>query len=278
MNHARAVWRYRADDHPQVEPIPAFADNYIWLLSDPVRRCAAVVDPGDAEPALAILRARSLTLSSILLTHHHRDHAGGVARLVAETGARVFGPAGEPIAGVDQALDDGDTIAPWSGGPAARVLDIPGHTRGHIAYLFATIGDDERPVLFCGDTLFAAGCGRIFEGTPAQMLSSLDRLAALPGPTLVCCAHEYTLSNLRFARAAEPDSATVAERLTEALAIREAGLPTLPSSIAIELASNPFLRAAEPAVQASVAAETGHCPVDRLQSFSELREWKNRFR
>jgi hydroxyacylglutathione hydrolase len=278
MNHSQAGWRFRAGDHPQVEPLPAFADNYIWLLSDPVKRCAAVVDPGDAEPVLAALHQRSWSLSSILLTHHHRDHAGGVAHLVAETGARVFGPAAETIAGVDQALEDGNKISPWDGGPSAHVLDIPGHTRGHIAYLFAQIGEDQRPVLFCGDTLFAAGCGRIFEGTPAQMLSSLDRLAALPGPTLVFCAHEYTVSNLRFARAAEPDSAPVAERLAEALAIREAGLPTLPSSIAIELASNPFLRAAEPGVWASVTAETGHPPADRLQSFSALREWKNRFR
>lgn len=279
MIQERSVWRFRAGDHRLIAPIPAFTDNYIWLITDPDSPRAAVVDPGDAVPVLDALSKRQRSLSSILLTHHHRDHAGGVSELVAATGARVFGPGAEAIAGVDEALRGGDTVQPWRDGPYAEVLDIPGHTRGHIAYLFRKMGEeDSRPVLFCGDTLFAAGCGRIFEGTPAQMLDSLDRLTELPAETLVYCAHEYTVSNLRFARVAEPDSLSVAERLAEALEIRSAGWPTLPSTIAIERASNPFLRAAEPGVRASVGAQVGRHPADRLDSFSALREWKNGFR
>jgi len=273
-----AQWQFRAADHPQVEAIPAFNDNYIWLLHDPERREAAVVDPGDAEPVLLALEQRALTLRSILITHHHRDHTGGVEMLVRRLGARVFGPAAESIAGLDQRLADGDTIPIWSDGPIARIVGIPGHTSGHIAYCLDSMGSDRRPLLFCGDTLFAAGCGRVFEGTPAQMLDSLDRLAALPAETLVYCAHEYTVGNLRFAQAADLDSQSVKARIEEAIDLRAAGLPTLPSSIGIERQSNPFLRAGEPGVQAGVRAHLGAPPADRLACFAALREWKNAFR
>jgi len=273
-----AQWQVRAADHPQVEAIPAFNDNYIWLLHDPESREAAVVDPGDAEPVLLALEQRALTLSSILITHHHRDHTGGIEMLVRRLGARVFGPSAEAIAGLDQRLVDGDAIPIWNDGPIAKIIEIPGHTSGHIAYCLDPIGPDPRPLLFCGDTLFAAGCGRVFEGTPAQMLDSLDRLAGLAPETLVYCAHEYTVGNLRFALAAEPDSQSVRARLGEALTLRSAGLPTLPSSIGIERQSNPFLRAGEPGVRAGVRAHLGTPPADRLACFAALREWKNAFR
>lgn len=278
MNPDSAHWQFRAADHPLVEAIPAFSDNYIWLLHDPESRQAAVVDPGDAEPVLFALEQRALTLRSILITHHHRDHTGGIETLARRLGARVFGPAAESIAGLDQRLVDGDLIPIWRDGPIARIIEIPGHTSGHIAYWLGPVGSDPRPMVFCGDTLFAAGCGRVFEGTPLQMLGSLDRLAALPPETLVYCAHEYTVGNLRFARAAEPNSESVRARLEEALNLRTAGLPTLPSSIGIERQSNPFFRAGEPDVEAAVRSHLGKPPADRLACFAALREWKNTFR
>jgi hydroxyacylglutathione hydrolase len=278
MNIDSTQWRFRAADHPQVEAIAAFSDNYIWLLHDPQGRQAAVVDPGDAEPVLATLQRLGLQLSSILITHHHRDHTGGIEQLVHECGARVFGPATETIAGLDQPLVDGDSVEVWSGGPVARVIGIPGHTLGHIAFTFSQFGIDPRPVLFCGDTMFAAGCGRVFEGTPAQMLASLDRLAALDPATLVYCAHEYTVGNLRFARATEPAGSLVEARLEEALRMRAAGLATLPSTIGIEKVTNPFLRADSPGLRNGIQQRLGRPPVDRLECFSALRDWKNGFR
>jgi hydroxyacylglutathione hydrolase len=251
-----------------VEPIPAFDDNYLWLL---VRgRDAAVVDPGDASPVLARLQQRGLALRTILVTHHHGDHVGGVAALARSTGALVCGPRGESIPARDVALGGGERIEVL--GETFDVLDVPGHTLGHIAYHAPA-----PRLLFCGDTLFAAGCGRLFEGTPAQMTASLARLAGLPADTRVHCAHEYTLSNLRFALAVEPGSAALRERQRQCAARRERGEPTVPSTIADELATNPFLRCGEPAVRRAAEARAGRSLPTTEAVFALLREWKNVF-
>lgn len=268
---------HRAQPHPQIEAIRAFSDNYIWLIRAPDARAAAVVDPGDAGPVEAVLDQHGLELSAIVLTHHHPDHTGGVARLKAR-GAFVIGPRDEQIEGVDRRVAGGDTVEVAPLGLELEVIDVPGHTRGHIAYHAQRLGEDPRPLLFSGDTLFAGGCGRVFEGTPEQMLSSLQRLAALPEQTLVYCAHEYTLSNLRFAAAVEPGSAEIGERLQEVVRAREQGLATVPSSLGVELATNPFLRTTQPAVCAAAAARLGREPASEVECFATLREWKNVFR
>jgi len=271
-------WRFAPEPHPCVEAIDAFADNYIWLLRAPQGRQAVVVDPGDAGPVERALAERGLHLSAILLTHHHPDHVGGVQALAERWRPVVYGPATEAIDGIDRRLAGGDAIVVDGIGAAMEVLDVPGHTRGHIAYVVRPFGGDPRPLLFCGDTLFAAGCGRLFEGTPAQMLDSLDRLAALDPATLVYCTHEYTLSNLRFAAAAEPGGEAVLARLDEARRMREAGTRTVPSSIAIERETNPFLRSGEAALRPAIAGRLGHAPVSRLEAFTALRAWKDVYR
>jgi hydroxyacylglutathione hydrolase len=251
-----------------IAPIRAFKDNYIWCL----RRddLAAVVDPGDAAPVLDYLAAEGLELRAILATHHHPDHVGGIARLLAKYNVPVFGPSRENIPGIAHRLSQGDEIAVPGLDLRFRVIDVPGHTAGHIAYY----GEG---VLFCGDTLFSCGCGRLFEGTAAQMHESLSRLAALPPETLVFCAHEYTLSNLRFARAADPANPAVAEREASARAALERGRPSLPSRLKEELAANPFLRAAEPALAASASRHAGRALSDPVQVFAALRQWKDNF-
>jgi hydroxyacylglutathione hydrolase len=271
-------WHYTAPAHPLVHTIPAFSDNYLWLVQSPDSNRAAVVDPGDAEPILRALESRGLSLVCILLTHHHADHAGGVAELVARTGARVVGPATPKIPTVTEPVAHGARVDPGLGSAPARVIAVPGHTLDHIAYLFPSLGSDPRPLLFCGDTLFAAGCGRVFEGTPGEMLASLDTLAALAPATMVFCAHEYTLSNLRFAAAAEPKSVEVAKRLGEASQMREAGLATVPSSIAIERETNPFLRVDQPALAEQAALRLGRASASRVETFATIRQWKNEFR
>ncbi|MCU0765192.1 MAG: hydroxyacylglutathione hydrolase [Burkholderiaceae bacterium] len=256
--------------HPDfaVEPVPAFDDNYIWLI---VRgRDAAVVDPGDAAPVLRRLEQRALALRTILVTHHHGDHVGGVARLARATGASVHGPRGEPIPALDVPLAGGERIDVL--GEAFDVLAVPGHTLGHIAYHAPALR-----MLFCGDTLFAAGCGRLFEGTAVQMAASLARLAALAGDTRVYCAHEYTAANLRFAREVEPGSAALLGRQRACAALRERGEPTVPSTMADELATNPFLRCAEPAVRGAAEARAGRSLPTTEAVFAVLREWKNAF-
>lgn len=257
----------------QIDALPAFSDNYLWLLQDPTSRHCAVVDPGDAAPVLAWLAAHpGWQLCDILVTHHHADHVGGVEQLKRATDARVLGPAKERIPARDLALDGGERVEVL--GLPFDVLAVPGHTLGHIAYYHPSA---EQSLLFCGDTLFAAGCGRIFEGTAAQMYESLRRLAALPGNTRVYCAHEYTLSNLRFAQAVEPDNPDVARRLAEVSQWRAAGRISLPSTIALELATNPFLRSHEPAVAKKVDERDGPLEPAPSAVFASLRAWKDRF-
>jgi len=251
-------------------PIPAFADNYIWLLRQ--ERAAAVVDPGDAAPVIAYLEREGLALTAVLATHHHGDHVGGIPALLARFAAPVFGPARETIPGRTRAMANGNVVTVPGLPVTLTAIDIPGHTAGHIAYF----GDiDGTPSLFCGDTLFAAGCGRLFEGTPSQMWASLSSLAALPDPTRVYCGHEYTLSNLRFARVVEPDNADVRERQRSEQAKRDRGEPTLPSTIGLERATNPFLRVQIPAVSAAARRHAGRPLVDDVDAFAALRAWKN---
>ena len=251
--------------------LPAFADNYIWMLHD--GRQALVVDPGDAAPVEAALDAHGLTLQAILVTHHHPDHVGGIDRLRPRLGGPVQGPARERIPAPFEPRREGDVFATL--GLRFEVLEVPGHTAGHIAYLTRDAGPD--PVLFCGDTLFSGGCGRLFEGTAAQLHTSLQRLAALPGRTRVCCTHEYTVSNLRFACAVEPGNDAAARHLRHCEDLRAQGAITLPSSIDLERQINPFLRCEEPAVAAAARLE-GAADDSPVAVFAALREWKNRFR
>lgn len=252
-------------------PLPAFNDNYMWVLHN--GRRALVVDPGESEGVLTWLGSEGIALDAILVTHHHGDHTGGVDTLRQATGAQVIGPAREVVPEPLQRVADGDTIELL--GLRFEVLDVPGHTSGHIAYHCADV--DGQPLLFCGDTLFSAGCGRLFEGTPQQMLASLDRLAALPDNTRVCCTHEYTLSNLRFARAVDPDNADLLAYEQHCQSLRERNLPTLPSSIGLEKQINPFLRVRAPALSEAARRHAPETPSDALGVFTTLRAWKNVF-
>ena len=233
---------------------------------------ALVVDPGDAQPVFHALQQHGLQLEAILVTHHHADHVGGVDALRDATGATVFGPARERIPAPLHKLRQGDSITAL--GITFDIFDVPGHTAGHIAY-FAPDWDGA-PLLFCGDTLFSGGCGRLFEGTPAQMLASLTALAALPGNTRVCCTHEYTLGNLKFARVVEPDNAALAQYQAECVAKRAADVPTLPSSMALELEINPFLRTRCATVRRAALAFDAST-LDEASVLGALRTWKNQF-
>ena len=251
-------------------PLPALADNYIWMLHD--GQSAWVVDPGDADPVFQALAAHQLRLAGILVTHHHADHTAGVAALRAATGAQVYGPRLEKMPEPLVRLGQDDTVEVL--GLAFQVIEVPGHTAGHIAYYCAAV--DDAPVLFCGDTLFSGGCGRLFEGTPVQMLASLEKLAALPGNTRVCCTHEYTLSNLRFALAVEPGNQALVAYQQRCLALRESRQPTLPSTISVERSINPFLRSSEPEIAASAHRfDQALCASQGV--FATLRTWKNQF-
>ena len=255
----------------QIDALPAFNDNYLWLLQDARSRRCAVVDPGDAAPVRSWLDAHpDWQLSDILVTHHHFDHVGGVAELKTATGARVYGPASEQIPDRDIALAGNETIEvlglPW------QIIAVPGHTLGHIAYYQA-----DQHLLMCGDTLFAAGCGRLFEGTAVQMHASLQRLAALPDITQVYCTHEYTLSNLRFAQVVEPGNPEIQARFEQVSHWRAEGRISLPSSIALERATNPFLRIEQAEVIDSLARVDGRRSNDAEAVFAGLRAWKDRF-
>jgi len=259
----------------EIVPLSAFKDNYIWTLR--AGNSAAVVDPGEAGPVKEYLARERLALVAILATHHHPDHVGGIAELVAMTRVPVFGPKGEPIPALTHPVGQGDKVeipelkaASTAQAPSFDVLDIPGHTRAHVAYY----GLES---LFCGDTLFACGCGRVFEGTAEQMLSSLSKLAALPDETRVYCGHEYTLANIKFARAVDPGNRELAAREERATRLRAAGRPTLPSSLGEERATNPFLRCAEPVVVESANKYLGARVADPVRVFAAIREWKNRF-
>jgi len=252
----------------KIIPISAYDDNYIWLIRN--EHYAAVVDPGDADPVLKYLNQEGLQLTAILITHHHADHVGGNADLLAQFDVPVYGPSHERIDMMTHPLSEGDEVHLPLLELRFKVLDIPGHTSGHIGYYGANS-------LFCGDTLFGCGCGRLFEGTPAQMHASLDKLAHLPDETRVYCAHEYTLSNIRFAKAVEPDNAALLNREVLDQQARANNLPTLPSTIGLEKATNPYLRCNEPAVIEAACNQAGRPLSSTTDIFAAIREWKNRF-
>jgi len=252
--------------------VRAFEDNYIWVIRGTSPDQAVLVDPGDAAPVLDALPRLGLTLAAILCTHHHGDHVGGVPELRRHfPGVPVFGPAHEAIEGVTHPLADGDRVDLPGLGLNFQVLEVPGHTRGHIAYY-------GHGWLFCGDTLFSAGCGRLFEGTPEQMHASLARLAALPGETLIFCAHEYTLANLRFALTVEPDNSAALAYRREAETRRARNEPTIPSTLAREQEINPFLRSSVPKVRQAAEKHAGKGLADSVLVFAAVRQWKDNFR
>lgn len=252
----------------EVIPLRALSDNYVWTIRD--GKCAAVVDPGDARPVMTYLEREKLELVAILNTHHHNDHVGGNAGLLARWKVPVFGPHDERIAEVTHRLKGGERCTLPHFGIEFGVMEIPAHTRSHIAFYGASM-------VFSGDTLFAAGCGRLFEGTPGQMHDALTRLMRLPDDTRVYCGHEYTVANIRFARAVEPDNAALLELEGKAKKLREQNLPTVPSTIAQEKATNPFVRVREPAVIAAASKHAGKSLADPVAVLGEIREWKNGF-
>ena len=261
----------------RITALPAFVDNYIWLVER--AGYAVVVDPGDARPVLQILQSRQLKLAAVLATHHHLDHVGGIAQIVAAHPAPVFGPRGEAarIPTLTERVGDGDRVKIPELDMECEVLEIPGHTLGHIAYHCPRTAT-EPARLFCGDTLFSAGCGRLFEGTAQQLHNSLQRLNALDAATEVYCMHEYTLANLAFAGTVEPQNADVASHRQRVQELRSRGLPSLPSTLDLERRVNPFLRVGEPAIMAALTARLGHAPPDPTSAFAALRTWKDGFR
>lgn len=255
----------------QIEPISAFSDNYIWLLHDDARGEAWVVDPGDAQPVIDTLEQLGLDLTGVIITHHHFDHVGGLDTLCGKYDCQVYGPHNPGITQVTDRLAQGDTAQVL--GLAFTVIEVPGHTMDHIAYFH----DGEQPILLCGDTLFAGGCGRVFEGTAPMMHNSLQSLASLPASTRVYCAHEYTLANLAFASAVEPDNTALQQRVLAAEATRARNEATVPSTLELELATNPFLRCetedliASLRRQGKLEGETGD------EVFATVRGWKDNF-
>lgn len=251
----------------RIVPVSALRDNYIWAICA-ANRCVAV-DPGEATPLRRFLADEGLCLAAILLTHRHADHQGAAAELASD-GIPVYGPPSEAMPCVTHPLHDSERFSLEGFDAPFEVLAVPGHTEEHIAFLHAGH-------LFCGDTLFAAGCGRLLGGNAAQLLASLKRLAGLPPDTAMCCAHEYTLANLRFALAAEPDNSALHARITRCEALRAANQPTLPSRLAEELATNPFLRSEEATVRQALEGHWGASFASPLERFAALRRWKDQF-
>ncbi len=247
--------------------LPAFTDNYIWCYRGANGR-SVVVDPGDAAPVLQAV-ADGLDIAAILITHHHPDHIGGLTELKQHLDVPVYGPDDKRISGVDTHVGEGDCIK-LEGFAPLHVWHLPAHTRSHIAYY-------DGNVLFCGDTLFSLGCGRLFEGSAEQLLSALDRIAALPDDTLICCTHEYTLANARFARVVEPNNAAREDYIAHVEVKRARGEPSLPSTVRCEKACNPFLRVNDADTLSGLAAQLGNLPESRLQRLAQLRAWKDRF-
>ena len=261
----------------QITAINAFSDNYIWCMYDDQSQQAVIVDPGDAAPVKAALDTLGLKLTAILITHHHFDHTGGIDDLLADAPVPVYGPHNQEIPQITHRLAENDTLQVL--GLDFRAIEIPGHTLDHIA-LFCS-DNPTAPILFSGDTLFAGGCGRVFEGNPAMMLDSLTKLAQLPSDTRVYCAHEYTLANLAFAAAVEPDNQPLQQRITHDSQLREKSMPTIPSTIGIELATNPFLRCAEAVVidraEQRSPLDSPQLNSDPAEVFSIIRAWKDDF-
>lgn len=257
-----------------IHPIPAFSDNYIWIATESSGNRACVVDPGDAAPVIDYLEANNLTLTDIFITHHHPDHTGGIEQLSAKYSPRIVGPQASNIQGLTDTVAEGDQIALFD--HAFSVIEVPGHTLDHIAF-FCNNDSNNSPILFCGDTLFAAGCGRLFEGTPLMMFESLAKLTALSANTKVYCTHEYTMANLQFALAADPENELLKNRIVAEQEKRDAGTPTLPSSVELELATNPFLRCLNPALVKSAENQLGRNPDNEVEVFAALRSWKDNF-
>lgn len=254
-----------------ITPISAFNDNYIWTLGTTGSQDVAVIDPGDGQVVSDYLNNHSLRLAAILITHHHYDHTDGVAQLVAEQGCPVYGPADSPFNGITEPLRDGDTLTLL--GQHLRIYAVPGHTLDHISYFQA----DGTPQLFCGDTLFLAGCGRLFEGTPEQMHRAMELFAGMPDNTQVYCTHEYSLANLAFAAAVEPDNEAIAEAIAKCQGLRADNTPTLPTSIGVEKTINPFMRSSVDAVKQSAERHSGLLLNSDTEVFTAIREWKNNF-
>lgn len=259
-----------------IHPIPAFTDNYIWALVDQQRRQAVVVDPGDPGPVEDYLANQGLSLVQILITHHHPDHTGGLPQLIAAHAPEVIGPDNHHIRGITHTVHEGDSVTVL--GVDFSTIEVPGHTLDHIAfYADSNSNHQSAAILFCGDTLFAAGCGRLFEGRPEQMYKSLGKLRQLPAETLVYCTHEYTLANLKFARAADPENAELQARVVTETEKRKQDEPTLPSSIALELTTNPFLRCHNQQIQRQLARQGMDADNDPVAIFTALRQWKDNF-
>lgn len=252
-------------------PLPAFSDNYIWMLTKDDHPGMVIIDPGDATVVLNAMERYQRPLTAILITHHHPDHTGGVNELHKQFSTPVYGPANSPFTGITHPLTTGDEIKIL--GNQLHVQQAPGHTLDHLLYFSAT----PTPQLFCGDTLFLAGCGRLFEGTPAQMLAAMRYCRSLPHETLIYCTHEYSLANLNFAQAVEPDNPAIQEQIQRCTQLRDDNLPTLPSTLAVELTINPFLRTDQSSVRTSAERHLGVYLEDELSTFTAVREWKNNF-
>lgn len=254
-----------------VTPIPAFNDNYIWAITLPEQMSIAVVDPGDAKPVLKYLDENKLELSAILITHHHNDHTGGVGELVDRFNIPVYGPASSPFKGITRPLKSGDIVNLFN--HPLHVQEVPGHTLDHISYF----SEQELPQIFCGDTLFLAGCGRLFEGTAKQMLEAMNYFNGLPDNTEVYCTHEYSLANLAFAAAVEPNNEDIGSKIGNCESLRQHDKPTLPSSIGQEKKINPFMRTQHQDVIRAAQQFSGSQLIDEVEIFAAIREWKNQF-